>query len=551
MDHSQRLCSPVLALRIAAIFVFASLAGQATVRAEAPTAETFFPAGLQQGTTVEVEVRGKCEPWPPQVWVDASGVEVSAAEEKNRLVVTAAENAEPGVYWVRLYNPDGAAAALPLVVGTRPEMVESEPNDRLEEAQMVEHPGVIANGRLAKGNDVDVYALRLETGTQLVAEVEANRTLGSPMDGVLQVTDALGFVLAQNDDAPGLDPRIVFTAPRDGTYRIRIFAFPATPNSSIRFSGQAQFVYRLLIRRGAVLRTTRPLAVVAGSTTDVALLGWNIPESLRELSITASPGSATLTVWNPEIAGRATIAVVDHPSELEVEPNDKDQPQAIDWPVTMSGVLETEGDVDAYRLAAMAGQTLRIRVDARSLGFPTDPLIQVLASDGKKLQEVDDTGGRDAELIFKVPKDGEYVVRVTDRFTHGGPWHLYRLDIDEDRPDFQLSLAGETYVVEAGKNVEIPVNVARSGGLKSEIVVGPIGLPPGVVAENVLSASEGDSAKQVKLVLTAAATAPAHSGPIQVEGRISGKPQESRQATIPLKAGTTGNHIWLTVKPKS
>ena len=40
----------------------------------------------------------------------------------------------------------------------------------------------------------------------IVAVMDANRTLGSPMDGLLQVVSPRGFVLAQNDDSNGLDP---------------------------------------------------------------------------------------------------------------------------------------------------------------------------------------------------------------------------------------------------------------------------------------------------------------------------------------------------------
>ena len=49
------------------------------------------------------------------------------------------------------------------------------------------------------------------------------------MDAVLQVVSAKGFVLAQNNDAVGRDPRIVFEAPTTGTYIVRLFAFPSTP----------------------------------------------------------------------------------------------------------------------------------------------------------------------------------------------------------------------------------------------------------------------------------------------------------------------------------
>ncbi len=85
--------------------------------------------------------------------------------------------------------------------------------------------------------------MALRAGQTLVASVAAHGTLGSPMDAVLQICSSDGFVLRQNDDFHGLDPQLVFDAPRDGKYVIRIFAFPASPNSSISFSGKPSYVY--------------------------------------------------------------------------------------------------------------------------------------------------------------------------------------------------------------------------------------------------------------------------------------------------------------------
>ena len=108
---------------------------------------------------------------------------------------------------------------------------------------------------------MDGFAVNLSRGQTLVASVEAARHLGSPMDAVLQVVSTDGFVLAQNDDDVGRDPRIVFEAPAAGTYIVRLFAFPATPDSSIRFAGGSAFVYRLTLTTGGFLDYAFPLAV--------------------------------------------------------------------------------------------------------------------------------------------------------------------------------------------------------------------------------------------------------------------------------------------------
>src|SRR4051812_34577592 len=97
-----------------------------TASAAPPTLTHFFPAGAQQGSVVEVTAGGTFERWPVQAWADGKGVEVKAAKEKGKLSVSIALDAVPGIYWIRLYDEQGASALRPFVVGTLPEVLERE-----------------------------------------------------------------------------------------------------------------------------------------------------------------------------------------------------------------------------------------------------------------------------------------------------------------------------------------------------------------------------------------------------------------------------------------
>ena len=107
---------------------------------------------------------------------------------------TAAKEAEPGVYWLRAYNADGASSLRPFIVGTLVDVAEKEPNDDLRKTQSVDH-GAVVNGKLEKPGDVDCYAVSLKKGQTLVASLEAHHTLRSPMDAILQIVSTDGFVL--------------------------------------------------------------------------------------------------------------------------------------------------------------------------------------------------------------------------------------------------------------------------------------------------------------------------------------------------------------------
>ena len=105
------------------------------------------------------------------------------------------------------------------------------------------------------------------------------------MDAVLQVVSQEGLVLAQNDDDVGRDPRIVFEAPSAGTYIVRLFAFPAKPDSSIRFAGGSDYVYRLTLTTGGFIDYAFPLAVGRDGPKAVEAIGWNIPAAARVLPV--------------------------------------------------------------------------------------------------------------------------------------------------------------------------------------------------------------------------------------------------------------------------
>ena len=87
---------------------------------------------------------------------------------------------------------------------------------------------------------MDCFAVMLQKGQTLVAAFEAGRRSARRWTRVLQILSADGFVLDQNNDFHGLDPFIAFPAPKDGTYIVRTFAFPAVPDASIRFAAASR-----------------------------------------------------------------------------------------------------------------------------------------------------------------------------------------------------------------------------------------------------------------------------------------------------------------------
>lgn len=520
--------------------------------AKPPTVSALFPPGARRGTTATVEAAGSFDHWPAQCRVDGDGLTVTAAEKKGTLTVVVAEDARPGVHWIRLYDQDGAASLRPFVVGTLPETTEQEPNDDPREPQKIAEPRVVVNGRLQKRGDVDGFAVELKAGAVLTADVQANRPLGSPMDGVLQVVSADGFVLAQNDDDGGrLDPRIVFEAPSDGTYVVRVFAFPATPDSSIAFAGGDSYIYRLTLTVGGFVDHAFPLAAPSGGPSEVAAVGPNVPKDGPEskLAVPAGDEPGRVVLANPAFSGTAEVRRVVGPTLVEAEPDAADQPQALADLATVSGRIDPAGDRDAFRIALKKDDERVFRVESRGFGLPLDAVLAVLDGDGKTLAEQDDAGSAaDPELKFAAKADGEFVVVVRDLHGRGGPRYAYLLSVTKPAPDFALSLASDVFETTVGKEAKIAVAVERRDGFAGEIEIRALDLPEGVEAAAVVSKPGDDSAKTVNLEIKAAADAPA--GSFRVVGRPKdgdGRDRVARAKLSGLDAET--ERPWLTVLP--
>ncbi len=500
-----------------------------------PKVDWLFPAGAGRGSQVTVNLSDAAG--PVRVWIDQSqGVTAEPAKENGKLAIKVAADAEPGVRWLRVYNGEGASVLRPFIIGTLAEIEEKEPNNA--EAQAVACP-VVVNGRLEKSGDVDAFRVSLKRGQTLVASMLANETLGSPMDGVLQVCDAAGFVLAQNDETHGLDPQIVFTVPRDGDFIVRCFAFPATPDSSINFAGKIDFVYRLTLTTGGFVDHAMPLAIKAGQSNEVTLVGWNVPREASRLTVTPEAGRDQVTLSHAGLANTLRLPVVNSAVHVAAQ-----APATIALPAVITGHLQQPGGENRFRFAARKGENSRLRVESQSLGFPLDAVLRVTDAAGKQLVESDDgeKGRRDPSIAFKPAADGEFVVSVRDLHGRGGFRFVYRLTMELALPDFALTMEKDSVVAASGK-AEVIVAIDRQNGFADDITLRIEGLPAEATAQPATSKMKDAGEKSVKFNI-AAANGPAWSGPIRI---VAESGALRRAATFAAVAGASHEALWLTL----
>jgi|TARA_B110000263_G_scaffold234784_1_gene232696 hypothetical protein len=483
------------------------------VQAAAPTATHLYPWGLQQGTTEEITVKGSWTKWPLEVAGELpAGLKITLLETAGKLSVESSAEVRAGVYHFRLFDGEGATKVIPLIVGAVAELREKEPNGNPGEGTQVTLPAVI-NGQLKESADVDIFIVDLAESETLSLLVVANNILGVAMDAIIQVCDSRGFVLAQNDDERGLDPQLSYTAKRSGMVQIRIFAFPEATNSTIAFSSNADYVYRLTATTKRLLDFCLPLSVSAeavnlqlqGTGFAKESLQWTGAVERPYVSLAGVPG----TVYVPLTT--RTVVVATEQSSIE-------SPQVVALPASISGVIEKREDQDVFLFENLKkGESLVVGLFARSLGFPTDPLVEIYDSTGKLLSTQDDKdrATRDPAFTYKIPADGAYQISIRDLHRVGGPRYAYRMEVAKLQPSVKLTLQSGEFV-KTGEKLEIEVTVSRLGGFADELMIAIDGLPEGVSIEAVKSEGSGDSSKKVKLVLTG--KWPSFSVPIRIVG---------------------------------
>ncbi len=129
------------------------------------------------------------------------------------------------------------AAAIPSTVSGSARAGESEPNNQFASANEAEL-GDVFDGRIDRPGDFDVFDVTVAAGRALDLEVAA-RSIGSPLDPTLSLSNESGTRLAYNIDSDGFGSRIRFTVPSSGRYFISVRGFGG--------SGGSQHTYRLTI----------------------------------------------------------------------------------------------------------------------------------------------------------------------------------------------------------------------------------------------------------------------------------------------------------------
>jgi hypothetical protein len=505
-----------------------SLAAATPARANPPVASYIFPAGGQRGATVPVRVGGlflhdECgfELLGPgvhapdrlrrtkTVWFEGPILPLPASQQQEDYPKDMAGDikidagAEPGVRHARLWTSQGATPSLRFVVGELPEVVEQEiDGDPVPVA--VKLP-VTINGRIFPRQDIDVWTFHAARGQLVRAEVNANR-LGSPLDSRLEIVDRDGRRLAESDAAHGPDPVLTFTAPADGDYHVRIH--------DTRFGGGQAYVYRLTLTTGPHAESVYPLGGRRGTDVAVEVTGPGFAARRATVKLIGDVGTRPYSVSG--VAGAVMLDADDLP-ELTEEQVPSDKPAS--FPAVLNGRIAKPGEIDAWTWSGRKGETWELELRAARLGSRLDGVLTVCDAGGKVLAraEASSPADPDAKLLFAVPADGKYTLKVQDRFhSRGGLAFAYRLRATPPPPpDFRLTLAADAVTLPRKGKAKLKLTAERLGGFKDAIALEVHGLPAGV---SVAPARLGAGQNAVELEFKGDDGAPIRTAHVTVTG---------------------------------
>ncbi|MGE5192880.1 MAG: PPC domain-containing protein [Deltaproteobacteria bacterium] len=426
---------PPLAIAI----IVTALAAQPS-HAASPSLGGLTPRGAQRGTEVEVVLSGGQLDDAQEILFYETGIEVAKLEVVNPATVKALFKIAPdctlGSHRLRIRTATGISDLRPFLVGALPEVAEKEPNNDFAAPQPIPM-NVTVNG-VADNEDVDYYVVEAKKGDRITAEVEGIRLGITLFDVYVAIMNAARFELSSSDDNALVwqDGIASIVAPEDGKYIIQV--------RESSYAGNGACLYRVHVGNFPRPQAVLPAGGRFGETLAVKFLGDVLGERVETVTLPTAPGSS-FALFARDDKGIAPsqnwFRVTDLANVLEQEPNEThDNATRFTAPMALNGVLLAPGDTDNFRFTAKKGEAYDIRVHARSIRSPLDPVLTIFAAGKGAIAANDDSGGPDSYLRFGVPADGDYVINVRDHLNNGGVQYVYRIELTSIKPRLTLSI---------------------------------------------------------------------------------------------------------------
>ena len=442
---------------------------------------------------------------------------------------------------LRLLSGNGLSNPVAFIVGTLPEVTETEPNDHAGQvaAKPVTLPAVL-NGRILPG-DVDCFSFEARKGMSLTVAVAARELtpyLADAVPGWFQATvmlqDASGREVAYKGSfAHRPDPLLCVSLPADGRYVLQI------RDSICR--GREDFVYRITAGEMPCLTEQFPTGGQVGTKVPVRVAGWNLPDYETTIDVGDTLGSR-LIAPKPPILGFVQFEAGRFPEVFETPAETSAaKPRELGFPSTLNAIISTPGEHDRYAVQLAANTAVVAEIRARRLGSPLDSLLRVTGPDGKEIATNDDhddpaagllTHQADSRVMFTATTAGIYHFQVTDAQGKGSRAHTYRLTIAPPQPGFELRIVPSCLNGRPGSMATFTAHVLRRDGFAGEIDLSLRDAPAGYELLGAKVPADKDS---VQLSLKLPNNAAAGVFPLAIDGTARVGVQQLVSKAVPAE----------------
>jgi len=496
----------------------------------APQLDAMHPIGFQRGKKVTLNLVGNGLGGDIEILstvpgnallkpVDmVDGKPAYSTDQRRDVEIDIAADAPVGLYPIRVRTPDGISNQLLFSVGALPDIGEVEPNNLVEQSQIVPLGTTIIGS--VNPADRDLYKLSLPAGTRLVAEIEASR-LGLPMDSALSVLDSRGKELASSDDAPGLgsDSRVDVTVAHSGDYYVAV--------NDVNFSrGSA---YRLKIGSFDYADGIFPLG--GSKSPENKVWSWTRSESANNPVQFSTEKADRYAIVRPMGDASPTLpfrfVVSSGPEAIEVPGTTTE----LNVGETINGRLDKPNEHDVYKVRLPSNEErVHFRLTALSLGSPLLAVLTLKDAAGSTIAT--SSNPKEPEVAFNkpaTPAAAEYSLEVSDVGRRGGLGFAYRLSAERESTGFSLRAELPVVNVPVNSFEYVPIKVDRRGYAGPIQVFVPESVP-GIIAEGgtiaqdqtegyiLLSATPGTTPKRIKLELWGRGGSPARPIDRKVRG---------------------------------
>jgi hypothetical protein len=376
----------------------------------------------------------------------------------------------------------------------------------------------VLNGRIAKPGEVDAWAFAATKDASYEFDLRSAR-LGTPLDSVLTVHDAAGKELARADDLPNKSPdsQLVFRAPADGTYTVRVqdrFASRGGPAFGYRLHATtapaADFHLRLSldtlsVNRGAEAKLKVTAERLGGFAEEIRLELAPLPAGVTVSPLVIAKGkndvdlvfkaeaNAPVTALPVLVRGLATIAEkeVARPATVRIlgehglDAEGVFLAVSVPTPFKVKGVFETKyaprgstfvrhyvlerngfegpltvrlGDRQARHLQGVSGPTITVPPDAAEFNYPVylPPWMEIGRTSRSVVMavgEVADADGTRHKVSFTSLNQNEQIVILVNPGS---------LSVEPVRRSIEAK---------PGSEVVVPIRVGRGTELKAPVKV--------------------------------------------------------------------------------